>query len=415
MKLFQQKTEFGTINLYQTTKFKTVRIRITFRSCLSKHNVTTRGLLPYIMQAVNNEYQTRDTFQARLEELYGMSFDAVATTIGLTHNITFDMHIVDPQVVKEKNLLVDAIDILNKVIFHPHFDEKILLEEKRKIKEYFFAIDSDKLRYSFKRIKEAIFQNQTYRFHPLGDIDDLENISIKSLQNEYHKMIINDRIDISIVGNVSQTFIINYLLTKLPFKERNYALTIIDKTKPIAYEKNIIEKQKVNQTKLVCAFSIPIYLDDNEYYAASLLNTILGGNSESILFSRLRNELGKVYFISSNYDATKGVFYIYAGINKSDIDLVITEINKAITTLKNAVSIDVINLAKKIQIQSLIESMDSTGSILSRLSLVELLNRDFDITKAIEKINNITQKQILSVANKIEKLACFILAGESDE
>ena len=413
MNVIQKKKPIGTVILFQTTRFTTVRLRVTFRRLLDEDQVTTRGLLPYVMQAVNKRFKTRNQFYARLEELYGATLDVVATRTGLTHNIVFDMHVVDQNIVNEQTLLQEAIELLHIVLFEPYFDTTILEEEKRKVKEHFLAIHSDKLRYSFKQLKDAIFRNQIYRLDALGKVEDLPNITVEHLKQAYFDMIQNDRIDISIVGNIGIDSVEKWLQKYWLFSKRDSSLSVIDKTKPIVYNNPIIEHQTVKQAKLTMAYSLPVYIDQKEYQIASVLNTILGGSSESILFQKLREELGKVYFISSSFDPMKGVLYIYAGVNQGDVEIVFEEIDACIKQLKQKnVSDKDISLAKKWLSQNLVESLDSTGSILARLSVVDLLNRSFDINESLKQINGVSKEEIQNLSQKITPIAKYVLKGE---
>jgi len=97
----------------------------------------------------------------------------------------------------------------------------------------------------------------------------------------------------------------------------------------------IIEESDVNQSKLIIGYRTNTYYKDADYYPALIFNAIFGGTSESLLFNKIREEMGKVYFISTSYDPDKGVLFIYSGISSKDYEEVATAIDKILTDIIN--------------------------------------------------------------------------------
>jgi len=81
------------------------------------------------------------------------------------------------------------------------------------------------------------------------------------------------------------------------------------------------EDRDIEQVNLVLGFEGVSY-EDEDYYAASVLSTLLGGGMSSRLFQEVREKRGLVYSIysfTSSY-ADGGLFGIYAGTGPDEVE-----------------------------------------------------------------------------------------------
>jgi predicted Zn-dependent peptidase len=415
MKITHTKTSHYTLNIGHTTQFKTIKLQITFNNALQEETVTARALLPYMMKAITKHYKRRKDIQEHLENLYSASFQAGVKKVGLSQEIAFDLTLIDDSYVNpSKPLLEQGFAFLYEVLFQPDFTEKIFLEEKRLLQEYFISIYNNKMRYAMNELHHNMYQGQPYHLQPLGRLEDLESMTLQHIKDAYQSMLKHDTININVVGDVSEAVIKEYIDTYLPFQSNQTPLTLLDTSKRLIQEVNtIVETQDVMQGKFVLGYQLPAYYGTDNYYKAVVFNTLLGGNPESLLFKRIREELNKVYFIGSSYDQYKGSLYIYGGINPEEYDMVIQEISTIIESIKrNDYPKHRLEIAKKTLINGLIESFDSPGSLASRVNHLSLFHKTFDPEQLIQKIQTITELDIQKMASVLQLDTTFFLRGE---
>lgn len=406
------------VNIGQTEKFKTVKIQLTFLNDLQRETVTKRALLPYLLKAITEKYPTRKDLSIQLESMYSASFNAGVKKIGLAHEIIFDLTLIHNDYAMDSvDLLEEGFVFLNDVLFHPLFNDNIFEEEKRLLDEYFLSIYGNKMRYAVLECTNAMYQGELFLLQAMGVQEDLETLQLQDCIEAYHDMMTTDRISINIIGDVDITDINSRIERHLPFLPRTKQVTLLDTSqKPNRQVQEIIEKQDVQQGKLVLGYQFPAYYLTEDYYHAVVMNMVLGGGPESLLFKRIREQLNKVYFIGSSYDQHKGSLLIYAGINPRDFDEVRREIEKIIQQLTSQTFDDtMLSIAKKTLINGLIESFDSSSSLATRISHLSLFDKTFDSKRLISKIEQTTKEDIASISRLLKLDTIYFLRDDSNE
>lgn len=418
MNITHIKQDNFNINILKTDKFKTTKIEITFANDLTKENSTRRALLPYLLRSITKKYPLRSDLQIHLEDMYSAGFSAGISKIGLSHLISFDLSIIDNKYTfNNEDLFTNGMNFLREVIFNPKFSEKIFKEEKRLLVEYFQGIYANKMRYSIKQTLDTLYLGEDFSIDAYGSEEDLEQLTLEECVIAYNDMLTNDVINISIVGDVDEVAVNNILNQMFNFKPRSKDLMLIDKTtKPVREPQELFESQDVNQAKMVIAHQFPVYYTTDDYYKAIVLNTLIGSGPESLLFKRIREELSLVYFIGSVYDQNKGSFIIYGGINQNDYSDVLKEVDNILNDVKNMTYDDkYLVIAKKAIVSGLVQSLDSSGSLISRLNSLSLYNKEFDLDILIAKINNVTKEELSNLVVLIKKDVTFLLRNDEIE
>jgi predicted Zn-dependent peptidase len=230
-------------------------------------------------------------------------------------------------------------------------------------------------------------------------------------------MITSDLIHINVVGDVEADLLFPLIDKYLPFSDRIANIRIIDNDQSNHHEPAYIDLvQDVEQGKLAIGYRLPVYYLTEEYYTAVVFNTLLGGGPDSMLFKRIREELNKVYFIGSSYDQYKGSLYIYAGIDASDKEDVVSEISTILGAIQaQEIADEALQIAKTALVQNLIESLDSIGAITSRINHLALFHRTFHQSELIEKIKRVTKEDIANIAKQISFDTLVMLRCESNE
>ena len=246
-------------------------------------------------------------------------------------------------------------------IFNPYFNEEIFKEESRLLKEYYSSIYANKMKYAINEMRNIMFENELYKIDPLGNEEDLNNITFDELESIYKNMIENDLITISVIGDIDFDEVEQLIKTTFTFKDRLYEPTLIDtETKNINKITKVSKTIDVNQAKLVMGYRNGTHYLSEDYYKTLVFNVLFGASSESMLFKEIREEKGLVYFINSSYDPYKGVMFITAGINAKDYNDVLNTTELIINNIiEMNYSDDLLSTAKTIINNRLIESLDS--------------------------------------------------------
>ena len=157
-------------------------------------------------------------------------------------------------------------------------------------------------------------------------------------------------------------------------------------------------------------------MHDNHRTALALLNNIIGGpGMNSTLNIALREKRGYVYNVESNFTAytDTGVFTIYFGTDKENIDKCLSVVEKEISGFRdNIMSDSKLHAAKRQMIGQIgIGSENKESMIMSSAKM--LLHKGYfeGIEETIKRIDEVSASQILEVANIVlnrEKIKTLI-------
>ncbi len=412
------KQDNFNLNIIETAKFKTTRVEITFANKLTKESATKRALLPYLMRAVTKKYPTRSELQIAVENMYSANFSAGIKKIGLTQLLTFDLSIINNKYTfNNEDLLLEGIEFLKEVLYNPYFTEEIFKEEKRFLEEYFQGIYANKMRYSVKEALSNMYQGEDYNIDAYGNEEDLNELTLKDCIDAYTDMINNDTININIVGDVTSDEMTSLVHKELQFSNRHNDLVLVDDSiKQDREHQVILESQNVNQAKLVIGYQFDAYYNTKEYYQAVVLNTLIGGGPESLLFKKVREDLSLVYFIGSAYDQNKGSFVVYSGINQDHYKQVVEEVENVLKSVENKdYDNKFLTIAKKGIVSGLMQSFDNGGSLINRLNSLSLFNKEFDTDELVSKINNVTEEQLSVLVKRLKRDTTYLLRNDELE
>ena len=140
----------------------------------------------------------------------------------------------------------------------------------------------------------------------------------------------------------------------------------------------------------------------------------------SILFQKLREELGLVYNVYSFIRAYRdvGIFGVYAGHTSDDLKLVHKTILEAIANLKNeGIEEPRLNQLKSQQKGNLLLGLEKTSFRMNRMGVGHLyFDRILSPDELITMIQSVTQKDICMVAEQLfSKNPSLVAVGDITE
>ena len=299
------KVFMGSYNLHliNTDKFKTVTVEVDFRNKL-ENDTTIRNLLKMVLLDSNKNFKTERELVKETENLYDLKLVSSNNRIGTNTNMTFKIRFLEESYT-EKSMNEESILLLFDIIFNPNitndsFDEKIVNKCKEKLKKSIISIKDNKLKYALLKLFETT-KDMPYSRNGYGDILELEKIDGKILYDYYKKMLKNDMVDVFVVGNIDNDKIKELFREKFKietFKKTNNGILVneLDKRKRI---NKVQVFDEVNQTQLTYLCSLHNLTDFERSYVIKVYNEILGGGSNSLLFSNVREKNSLAYYINS--------------------------------------------------------------------------------------------------------------------
>lgn len=163
------------------------------------------------------------------------------------------------------------------------------------------------------------------------------------------------------------------------------------------------ERGELEQVHVVAGFDGVSY-DDPDYYAASVLSTLLGGGMSSRLFQEVREKRGLVYsiysFASSYNDG--GLFGVYAGTGEDEVAELIPVMCDEIVKVTAGVHEAEVQRARAQLKASILMSLESTTSRCEQLARqVVIYGRPVPTAEVVEKVEAITAEDCVRVAKRL--------------
>ncbi len=411
-------TKAYNLHVINTDKFKTITIKINFKKLITKEDITYRNLLGKVLLSSTKKYKTKQEIDKQTEELYGLGLGYSTNLSGNYIISSFNCNFLNEKYTEE-NMNKESLEFLFDIIFNPNIENnefEYFALAKRLVSDEIDSLKDNTKRYALQRLFETLGNNTPLAYNAIGYNDDLEKITNQDLYEYYKKMLKSDLIDIFIIGNVDDQKLIqlfneqfNINTIKKPgtshFLEHNKINKKITK---------ISETMPIEQTNLNIGFKLKGLTDFERQYVLYAYCFILGGSPNSKLFKTVREQNSLCYSISASHKAIYNILYITVGTNKEDVKKCINLIKKELNKMtKGDFSIQDLEAAKITYTNSLKDIEDYQGSILRMYESNIYFNYDL-IDKRLEEIKKVTKEDIINLSKKIFMDSIFILEGENN-
>lgn len=415
------------LHLVPSKKYKTINIVAKFKAPLMRDTITKRALLPYLLRQGTKSYPSRSEMQAKLDDLYGAVLSIDGAKKGDNHIISVRMEMANQKFIpNESSILDDAIALLTEVMLHPNvkenaFDPTVFNREIETLKQKMGAIIDDKMSYANMRLIDEMCEGEAYQLHVHGYEEDLSSITPENLYDYYQKLILEDELDVYVLGDFERETMENKIMTSLQRNQQNTSITQPDSPSMKKQEKPkiVIEEQDIQQAKLHLGFRTHCTFQDDDYFALQVFNGIFGGFPSSKLFINVREKNSLAYYAASRFESHKGLLLVFSGIAPADYEKAKEIIELQVAAMKNGdFSDEELQETKELIVNQLLETMDHPQGIIELLYQQVLAETKTSPEQLIAHIKQVTKEDVIQVANKIEEDTVYLLTskgGSSDE
>ncbi|GAB2722286.1 M16 family metallopeptidase [Paenibacillus thermoaerophilus] len=310
-----------------------------------------------------------------------------------------------------------AVDVLSDMFFRSRLDEEELAKERNVILEEISMYEDTPDDMVHDLIARAAFGDHPLGLTILGTEDNLLAMGQAELKAYIDQQYTSDRIVVSVAGNIDEEEVI--ALMERHFGDHPNTKGDIQAARPV-FEGRILTHLKKTEQNHLCLSLPGCSLDDQDLYAAILVNNALGGGMSSRLFQEIREKRGLAYSVYSYHTGytDSGVLTIYAGTApKQTADVLEVTLGIMRDVVRNGLTDSELAKGKEQLKGSLILSLESTGSRMNRLGKNELLlGRHWTLDELLQRIQSVTQEQVRSVIDRLfTGPVAAALVGPSDD
>lgn len=312
-----------------------------------------------------------------------------------------------------------SVDLLGDMFFNSSFKEEEIEKEKNVIIEEIKMYEDapDELVHDF-------FANTMWSGHALGrpvigNANIIKDMSRQDLLDFKDRFYSPKSIVVAVAGNIKHEAVVEKLAPlfgSLNKRARKRTYTV-----PKPHSKVFFKKKDIEQLHL-CIGTPGLALDDDKGYVLHVMNSALGGGLSSRLFQEIREERGLAYSVYSYHSSYRdaGLFSIYAGLSRKNLNKVVSIIGKEMKSLRaKGITKKELVRAKQQLTGSLYLGMENVSNRMSRLGKSELcLNRVVTVDEAVERISAVALDDIKDLAKKFfrsENIVVSSIGPEMDE
>ncbi len=298
-----------------------------------------------------------------------------------------------------------AFSMLQTALTQPRFDQEAIDRMRDAITTFIVRSKTNPSSVGSKAVREALFSDHPYGKSTSGTEESIASISRDDIVAMHKNLFARDQLTIGVVGAISEAEL-SELLDKtfgaLPEKSK---LKDIADIKP-ALGDDIAIEMPVPNASITMVYQ-GLKRDDPDFFAAHLMNHILGGGSfSSRLYEELREKRGLTYGVSSGIVTSKHSTYLIASNStraenrKESVALMRSEFERM---AEKGVTQEELNTAKKYVAGSYaINNLDTSGKIAGVLVGLQTqkLGKDY-ISNRIKQIEAVTIEDVNRMAKKL--------------
>lgn len=264
-------------------------------------------------------------------------------------------------------------------------------------------------------LEQRAFAGHPYANLPYGTAATVANLNAQDIRDYLKTYVTRGNIIIAAAGDVDASLLDDMLTPTLDALTDNEAGAVA--VTPVTMQgAGETLRQTMDVPQSIVAFAAPgVARDDPRFYAAYLLNHILGGNAlVSRLSDQVRQQKGLAYTVDSDLDIRRGTALISGtlGTRNRQADAALAEVKNVFVSLRDkGVTTEECADAKSYVLGSFPLQLDSSSSVANMLLMMQInkLGTDY-LEKRSELFKKVSCSDINAVAAELLQPSRFLAA-----
>ena len=408
-----------------TDKFKTGCLSVYLIGGLSRETAALTALLPRVLRRGSKSHPDLERIAAALDDLYGARVEPSVRKKGELHSFGFYADFPDERYIPGgEGLLEKTAGILGSVLLAPDLRDGLLRadyvdSEKSNLIDDIRAAINDKRGYSIDRLLEEMCAGEAFGVGRIGSEAEAEAITPVALTAHYRNLLSASRVEIFYCGSASKERACSAMrsaFSPLPARaDAPLPKTNVVLHPPGGSPRRITESLDVSQGKLAIGFRLGKIMEDPDYPAFMVLNSLYGGSAASKLFRHVRERLSLCYHVSSMIEKHKGLMIVSSGVEFSQFGAALGEILAQLSLIKSGdVSDSELTSAKRYVVTALKTALDSPGGLDELYFDSAVAAAPYDPAGLCEKVEAVDLGRVVEAASGIEPDAIYFLKNQEE-
>ncbi len=302
-----------------------------------------------------------------------------------------------------------AIELAKEVLQNPNLTPESFEKAKANIKERLQRAPKS----AQHKLQKELFPNDVKGYNVHDILQNIDKVTLDDVKALYKSNITNSQAKIAMTAPQEHAQPMMASLSALPVFKK-FETDLKKSFEPIAQNKLVFDTEHRNQAEIVQAFKFQTNKNVKDQITFDLLNTILGGTTNSRLFNDLREKQKLAYRVRSNisYTGDTGIMHllIYTTTDNPDEGDKRDNVNKSLAGFKKHIDImkstpcsaEELDIAKKTLKNRILNGVESSDGKLVAISASK--DSPYGLNSAnieLDTIDSITPADIQAAANYI--------------
>lgn len=397
-----------------TKQYQAIHISVYFVSKIESDAFLYRFLLARILTSYTETYMSKQQLSKKLNTLYGMFITNHVFVLKDFHIMRFNFVFPNPSLISDDAMLDDIVQIIKEMFFdRKPFLPSIFEEAKRYTINEIQSKKDHKFAYAKEQLVKYIYLDHPYGKSITGTLEEALDVSLTETYDYYLNYFLNDTIKLYVSGDVNP-----YLKDKLSELKSYEQESVIE---PLKFDhvhktiQNYNETLPMGQAYIFFAYHLNVDRKDPLYTAALLVNMLIGGYPESMLYKLLRETYYLAYDVDSKFEYDKSYLIVYAGVNIESKDLAYNIIVETINNFMfDGPSSDQLKEAKDYLKNEIYSSLDFQDSMIPRQFNADLFGYGETLDDIMNKIDEVSNEDIMKVLSMMTLTTTYTLSGGED-
>jgi len=334
-------------------------------------------------------------------------------TLGSVLNINSNKEFATISLLTLKENLKKSLEIFSLITQSPNFNESDFERELPRLKTHILQLNDDPSYLASTEFQKNIYESTPYQFPSSGIIESINLLLNSEIKKFYMDRFLPSSSFLIIVGDLELDEVTDYFNDWQINKSPSQVVTSIKKTKKQIV---LLNKPDTAQSEIIMGhFSKGRSSED--FYARTVLNSILGGQFSSRINLNLREDKGFTYGAHSNYSYNQlgSTFTISTSVKTENTSDAIKEIIFELENVKT-ISEEEVDFSKSYLMRRYPSLFETYSQVATNLSFLPIFNLDSNyFVNYINNISKVSRQQVLQAAHEnilLEELVIVVVGNK---
>ena len=412
------------VYLVPTSRFAQASLHIVFEVPLEKRRASCLAVLMRTLTASCRRYPSRTSLAAALDSLYGASIEANLEKQGDLQVISLSadglMRWTDgSSPFRETCGLI--FDLLLEPLLGEDglFDKATMETERQNLILELAARENDRSKYSYDRCLAIFCGSQVQGLSPIGDRRFLEEITLEEMKLAYEDLLKSTAISVYLGGQIDELTLQTCLdgLRRLPaatrpvFRPAAFPAPVVP-----AGPTGLVEHKSVEQARVALAYSgLPPYFSHRSIIA-TVLNSMLGGDVQSLLFDVVREKMGLAYSVFSMNQRSISALFVLAGVAADQVSPALMAIRSQVAALAaGEFDRSLFDRSRQMLETSILSATDDLSTMVAQQMIGRVYGRSMTRDESLSLLHSVTPDDIVEMAGQLRLATCYVLTGPGQQ